>query len=277
MSNVEIFKAARETLEQALAEDWPTLQLSNTAKMWLLGQVWSESRFGSTPDWGTSNNWGAVIYHLKDGKFVQHGDRDKDGNPYTTKFQAYDTQLEAAKGWLKVILRGAVPTALVNGSVTDVARAMYANHYYTGTSGTTEDRVDAYARFIESGAAFARSRLAVADGAPDWSDIATYQAALQKLGLYDGAIDGISGPKTKAAIVEFQVEHQLKADGIVGPLTQDAIANALPGEATMGLGVPEPAETKPELPVLEDDGGMSRRDALSDALADIANDHLDED
>jgi hypothetical protein len=45
------------------------------------------------------------------------------------------------------------------------------------------------------------------------------QAALKNAGFYTGAIDGIVGPKTKAAIEEFQKAKGLKADGKVGPKT----------------------------------------------------------
>ena len=76
MTTVDIVKAAAATLDEALALDWPELVVSDRAKLWLLGQVWGESRFGSTPDWGTSNNWGAVTYYKKDGKYLEHADHD---------------------------------------------------------------------------------------------------------------------------------------------------------------------------------------------------------
>src|SRR5262249_6134238 len=55
------------------------------------------------------------------------------------------------------------------------------------------------------------------------------QKALKKLGYDPGAIDGISGPKTKAAIQKFQQANGLSADGIAGPKTQAALAKALQG------------------------------------------------
>jgi peptidoglycan hydrolase-like protein with peptidoglycan-binding domain len=45
------------------------------------------------------------------------------------------------------------------------------------------------------------------------------QTALKNAGLYTGAIDGKIGPKTKAAIMEFQRAKGLKVDGKVGPKT----------------------------------------------------------
>ena len=45
------------------------------------------------------------------------------------------------------------------------------------------------------------------------------QKALKGAGLYEGKIDGKIGAKTKAAVVEFQKQHNLKADGMIGQKT----------------------------------------------------------
>jgi len=45
------------------------------------------------------------------------------------------------------------------------------------------------------------------------------QTRLKKWGYYTGAIDGINGPKTIAAVKKFQKRYGLTQDGIVGPLT----------------------------------------------------------
>jgi len=49
------------------------------------------------------------------------------------------------------------------------------------------------------------------------------QTVLKKKGFYTGAIDGISGPYTKAAIRAFQKSKGLLQDGIVGPITLKAL------------------------------------------------------
>lgn len=49
------------------------------------------------------------------------------------------------------------------------------------------------------------------------------QEHLSNLGYYQGKIDGIMGPKTRAAIKQFQREHGLKADGVLGPKTNRAL------------------------------------------------------
>jgi peptidoglycan hydrolase-like protein with peptidoglycan-binding domain len=53
------------------------------------------------------------------------------------------------------------------------------------------------------------------------------QRALKAAGVYAGAIDGKIGPKTKAAIEEFQRSKGLKVDGKVGPKTWSELAKYL--------------------------------------------------
>jgi len=51
-----------------------------------------------------------------------------------------------------------------------------------------------------------------------------------RLNLYGAKliVDGIIGPKTKAAVIHFQKNHALTPDGIAGPLTRLALAKPLP-------------------------------------------------
>lgn len=53
------------------------------------------------------------------------------------------------------------------------------------------------------------------------------QKALKAAGIYTGPIDGIIGPKTKAAIESFQRSKGLKVDGKVGPKTWAEMAKYL--------------------------------------------------
>lgn len=55
------------------------------------------------------------------------------------------------------------------------------------------------------------------------SDVLYLQQKLISGGYPVGSADGIFGPKTHAAVVEFQREHKLSTDGIVGPKTWEAI------------------------------------------------------
>lgn len=54
-------------------------------------------------------------------------------------------------------------------------------------------------------------------------DVKTYQKRLNELGYYLGKLDGLYGPKTKAAIKNFQDERGITADGIVGPVTWQSL------------------------------------------------------
>ncbi|MGF1459868.1 MAG: peptidoglycan-binding protein [Leptolyngbyaceae cyanobacterium] len=49
------------------------------------------------------------------------------------------------------------------------------------------------------------------------------QETLRARGFYNGAIDGIFGPGTEEAVMEFQRSVQLAADGVVGPATWQAL------------------------------------------------------
>jgi len=47
------------------------------------------------------------------------------------------------------------------------------------------------------------------------------------------AVDGVFGQKTKARVIEFQTKANLKADGVVGPLSGAALVSAVVGSMTL--------------------------------------------
>ena len=53
------------------------------------------------------------------------------------------------------------------------------------------------------------------------------QSALKNAGYYNSSIDGKIGGGTKRAIVEFQKDHELAADGIIGKKTWTELKNYL--------------------------------------------------
>ena len=54
-------------------------------------------------------------------------------------------------------------------------------------------------------------------------DVRILQNKLKLLGYFPGSITGSFGPETKAAVIEFQTNNGLVADGIVGPMTWDKL------------------------------------------------------
>ena len=61
------------------------------------------------------------------------------------------------------------------------------------------------------------------------STVELLQLALRRAGLLDEAPDGVFGPRTHAAAVEFQRRSGLEADGIVGPRTWEALCPYMMG------------------------------------------------
>jgi len=62
------------------------------------------------------------------------------------------------------------------------------------------------------------------------------QNILIYLGLYNGKIDGIFGPNLRNAVIDFQRQNRLNADGIVGPRTWFALRPYIDGD--LGFVVP---------------------------------------
>ena len=53
------------------------------------------------------------------------------------------------------------------------------------------------------------------------------QAALAELGYDPGPVDGVMGPRTRAAVQAYQRDAGLTVDGVVGPATRGALARAV--------------------------------------------------
>jgi len=67
-------------------------------------------------------------------------------------------------------------------------------------------------------------------------DVAALQVALLAVGLYDGDVDGISGPGTGAAVRAFQRRRGLAVDGVAGPRTRAALGRrGRPGYGSRAL------------------------------------------
>jgi hypothetical protein len=62
------------------------------------------------------------------------------------------------------------------------------------------------------------------------SDVLDVQERLDDLGYPVGALDGAYGVATATAVRAFQRDHGLEVDGVCGPQTRAALAEAQPGE-----------------------------------------------
>ena len=54
-------------------------------------------------------------------------------------------------------------------------------------------------------------------------DVSNIQNLLKAKGLYAGSCDGVYGEKTREAVIAFQRERKLNADGVVGPITWEIL------------------------------------------------------
>ena len=66
------------------------------------------------------------------------------------------------------------------------------------------------------------------------SEVREVQRRLKLWGYYNGAVDGVFGEGTKAAIIRFQKKNGLTADGIVGKATYKALGMTSSYEALNG-------------------------------------------
>lgn len=81
------------------------------------------------------------------------------------------------------------------------------------------------------------------------ANVTLIQTVLSKNGYPTGGIDGIFGEKTRQAVIAFQSAQGLQADGIVGPLTWNAIQK-LSAVAPIPIAAPAPANLPAKVPML---------------------------
>ena len=85
------------------------------------------------------------------------------------------------------------------------------------------DETSAGSQTTEGGSTRSNIRIKTASSKTRLS-IRQAQKALVTAGFYKGAVDGKEGPLTQKAIKEFQQAHGLKADGVMGPATSEALS-----------------------------------------------------
>lgn len=103
------------------------------------------------------------------------------------------------------------------------------------------------------------------------TNVSELQSFLKKNGYYNGNIDGLYGPKTKAAVTMFQQDTGIAQDGIFGPVTQSKMLDWLqnPLKAQMSDPIVKDAMKKDpnlaeSLNALQNEGG-NRADMVASA------------
>ena len=97
-------------------------------------------------------------------------------------------------------------------------------------------------------------------------EVMALQKSLAAMGINPGPADGIFGPKTEAAVKQFQEKAGLSADGIVGPNTMAAMAEAKGGGAKATI-ADRPEEAKTAVEDVSSDA-RSGAESLKDKFAD---------
>lgn len=67
------------------------------------------------------------------------------------------------------------------------------------------------------------------------NEVVSIQTKLKNLGYYNGEIDGIFGPLTQSALIWYQSNFGLKADGIAGPKTLKSLGISTGGYSSSDL------------------------------------------
>jgi hypothetical protein len=107
------------------------------------------------------------------------------------------------------------------GTVLDVLGDWLKIELATGSTGWVRWYYDGqlYVDLVAQSAPAFQRRLLVQAQRLSGGDVQAVQERLSLLGYWPGAIDGVYGPDTAAAIKDFQASNGLDADGIVGPQT----------------------------------------------------------
>ncbi|MBE7042946.1 MAG: spore cortex-lytic enzyme [Ruminococcaceae bacterium] len=67
------------------------------------------------------------------------------------------------------------------------------------------------------------------------NEVVSIQTKLKNLGYYKGEIDGIFGPLTQSALIQYQTNFGLKADGVAGPKTLQSLGLSTGGYSNSDL------------------------------------------
>ncbi|MEA2420306.1 MAG: hypothetical protein QOE60_2512 [Thermoleophilaceae bacterium] len=111
-----------------------------------------------------------------------------------------------------------------------------------GGASDTSSALDGQSGLLQYGAGYDK-----ATGAPP---VRVVQRTLRRLGWQPGPVDGLYGPRTKAAVTRFQSAARVAADGIVGSQTRHALTRANQEPLRRGAGFAQP-DGSPRVRVLQ--------------------------
>ncbi len=123
------------------------------------------------------------------------------------------------------------------GSIDGIwgSRTREAVKYFQRTNGLSADGIvgaaTEKAMGLTLGSSYSSSRSKNIIKGDTWANIRAVQSVLKKWGYYTGAVDGVWGSKTRAAVIYFQRTNGLTADGIVGAATERAMGLNLGGSS----------------------------------------------
>jgi len=113
------------------------LGLDDQALTLAMGVAWLENRSPKArQSWGDSHNWGAVVYNdrrepEKSWGFFEHFDTGPGGQPSPKRFQAYPSDTEGAKHFLRTLTNTRAEKAAIREGASALAEAQYQAGYYT--------------------------------------------------------------------------------------------------------------------------------------------------
>ncbi len=210
-----------------------------------------QAQFGQTPadrslfvlvaQWALETGWGKAMHAYNVGNIKSVAG---DGRDYTyfacdevlggkvvwfhpddagCRFRAYPSLDAGVADYLATVAHRFAGAwgAVVAGDPNAYAHLLKQERYYTASEASYAAGL---ARIVDE---LERTTPHAAGGGIDLYTTLGVQQALQGLGFDPGALDGKEGPHTQAAIRAFQRAHALVADGVVGPATRSALADAL--------------------------------------------------
>lgn len=166
-----------------------------------------------------------------------HPTSDGRNVPYSVKFRAYPSAVDGAADLVKIVYvnagREKALKAARAGDTAGFSAALHETGYYEGFGATVGERIAHHHEAVVK--AIRRQCQAIGEPLPkDIADLLEPAATVrygmkgadvrrmqEKLLFVDGAltVDGGFGPRTLAALKQFQRTHGLTPDGVCGPAT----------------------------------------------------------